>query len=188
MTEGNHEEFKLRSIVHAPCDQRGEERKNKLGQRKTSSKKRLASTSSSTSSQSIPNGCQFVSVVITNEQPSSTYRDTSITCHTNLSNHSAHDNDILDPSNLKEENVTELTHNDSNDKDIPSDVKNNKGNHDHVDTVKDNNKGEIESECDNVPMNITEDVEGRENIDKNDSVAFTDESCTQYIDSEDSDN
>lgn len=162
--------------------------KNKLGQRKTSSKKRLASTSSSTSSQSIPNGCQFVSVVITNEQPSSTYRDTSITCHTNLSNHSAHDNDILDPSNLKEENVIELTHNDSNDKDIPSDVKNNKGNHDQLENVQDIKKDEIESECDNVRMNITEDVEGRENIDKNDSVAFTDESCTQYIDSEDSDN
>lgn len=66
--------------------------------------------------------------------------------------------------------------------------KNNKGNHDQLENVQDIKKDEIESECDNVRMNITEDVEGRENIDKNDSVAFTDESCTQYIDSEDSDN
>ena len=97
--------------------------------------RRLASTSSSTSSQSLTN-CQYVSVVVTNEQ-TATNRENVITCHANESNQTAHDNDILHPniSKISDEvdNSIELTHNYSNDIDIPSEPKNLSGNHVEVD-------------------------------------------------------
>jgi len=152
--------------------------------------RRLVSTSSSTSSQSLTNCCQYVSVVVTNEQTAMD-RENNITCHTNLSNQFAHDNVILDPNDSripnKMNNSIELMHNDSIDKDIPSDVTNFSCNHDKVDNqpviIEHDEKSESNmDEADIVLQNHKEYV----NVKQSDSVAFTDESCIQYIDSEES--
>jgi hypothetical protein len=151
--------------------------------------RRLASTSCSTSSQSLTN-CQYVSVVDTNVQSSTTGKNI-ITCHANGSNQTAHDNGSLH-SNIskvsdKVENSIELTHNYSNDIDIPSKPETLSGN--HVDIPKviikhdKNSDREINADV-NVVLQKEETPVNVESSD--DAVAFTDESCTQFIDSEDS--
>ena len=152
--------------------------------------RRLASTSSSTSSQSLTN-CQYVSVVVTNEQ-TATNRENVITCHANESNQTAHDNDILHPniSKISDEvdNSIELTHNYSNDIDIPSEPKNLSGNHVEVDIpiviIKHDKNSDREINYDvNVEL---QKEETPVNVQPSDALAFNDESCIKYIDSEDS--
>ena len=190
LTEANPTSSKDHSLAVA-CDIKKEPR-HRASEGNINPVRRLVSTSSSTSSQSLANTCcQYVSVVVTNEPTPINRVENNITCHTDLTNKVAHENDILDPNPScipdMANNKNELTHNDSIDKDIPSEVANSSGNHDKVHTRQDIIKHDENSvnnmvEADTAPEDNKECV----NVKQSDSVAFTDESCIQYIDSDES--
>lgn len=150
--------------------------------------RRLASTSCSRSSQSLTN-CQYVSAVVTNKQ---TTGKNITTCHANRLNQTAHDNVIIHPNISKisdeVENSIELTHNYSNDIDIPSKPETLSGNHVEVDIPEVIIKHDKNSDREiNTDVNgVLQKEETPVNVESSDAVAFTDESCTQFIDSEDS--
>lgn len=157
---------------------------------------RLPSTSSSTSNQSLSNCCHYVSVVVTNEQAAMN-SDNNITCHTNVSKQFAVEsiNDIFCPEedsqiSGKVDNSIELTDKYSNCMDVPSDVINLSGNHDAVHTPKVIIKYNKNSDTDYIKtvddmVSKTSDA-GNLSAVEDDDVAFTDETCNQYIDSEES--
>ena len=152
--------------------------------------RRLVSTSSSTSSQSLTN-CQYVSVVVTNEQ-TAINRENFITCHENTLTQTAHDNDIphAEISKIADEvdNLNELTQNHLNDIDIPSNPKHPSGNHGELNSqeVIINKDRDSDTEIIIKDNAAIQNQEESVNVEPSDAVAFTDESCTQYIDSEDS--
>ena len=189
LSKVNHHTCKKPSMTAAVCEVKRVP-KYRGSEGNINSVRRLASTSSSTSSQSLTN-CQYVSVVVTNEQ-TATNRENVITCHVNELNQTAHDNGILHPniSKISDEvdNSIELTHNYSNDIDIPSKPKNLSGNHVEVNIPKVIIKHDKNSDRDrNNVVNV--ELPNEENpvtVQPSDALAFTDESCTKYIDSEDS--
>jgi hypothetical protein len=135
-----------------------------------------------------------VSVVVTNEQAA--MNSDNITCDANISKQFAIENinDIFCPesvsqiSNNKLGNSYELTHIYPNTMDIPSDVINLSGNHEALYTpqviIKQHNKNRDNDSAIRVVDKISKSSDENINKVEPDAVAFTDETCDQYIDSE----
>lgn len=151
-------------------------------------KKRLTSTSSSTSSQSPSTCCQYVSVVVTNENQISNHEN-SVSCQNNIKIQLTKDNETLHPNSMEisneNESPVELKHN-SNDVDIPSNAEHISGNQDNVGKdiqmviIENKNSESDKVDYDNTSLHKQNEVEDNILYDR----AFTDDSCIQFIDAE----
>jgi len=150
-------------------------------------KTRLTSTSSSTSSQAASHCCQYVSVVVTNENEPCLKHEKNVSQPKDNVNQLSKPKSKCNPSSMEisneNENPVELKHN-SNDEDIPSNAKNLSGNQDNV--VSDIQMVIIEKsrESDNLSDNNATPPHKQAQIDDDivHDCAFTDDSCIQYID------
>ena len=153
----------------------------------TKSKPRLTSTSSSTSSQAPSNCCQYVSVVVTNENEPSLKQEMSASCRKDNVNHICEDKTKFNRNSMEKSNKiespVELKHN-SNDEDISFNAKITSGNHNNVESDIKMVIIEKTGESDNLnyihatALNDLAEVED----DVIHDCAFTDDSCIQYID------
>ena len=152
-------------------------------------KKRLTSTSSSTSSQSPSNCCQYVSVVVTNENQISNHEN-SVSGQKNTKVQCSNDKETLHPNSMEmsneKESPVELKHNSDNDLDVPSNSEHISGNHDNLKKdiqmviIENKNSESDKFNYDNTCLDKQNEVEDNMIYDR----AFTDDSCIQFIDAE----
>jgi len=149
----------------------------------------LTSTSSSQSSQSPSNCCQFVSVVVTNENQPSSNKENSESDKPDNRIPFPKDKTNCNPNSMEvsneNESPVELKHN-SNDEDILSNAKNISGNPNNVGSdiqmviIERNSENDLLNDENNSPLHTEKEVENDVKCDS----AFTDDSCIQFIDAE----
>ena len=149
----------------------------------------LTSTSSSQSSQSPSNCCQYVSVVVTNENQPSSNKENSESDKPDNRISFPKDKTNCNPNSMEvsneNESPVELKHN-SNDEDILSNAKNISGNPNNVGSdiqmviIERNSESDLLNDENNSPLHTEDEVENDIKCDS----AFTDDSCIQFIDAE----
>ena len=147
---------------------------------------------SSASSRSLSNCCQYVSVVVTNEQTAMN-SENNTTCHTNVSKEFTIEHmhgiprpeDVLKITNNVDDSI-ELTNLDSRIADEPSDDLNMSGSDDIWPSPNVITKPNENCVCDlkKPVVDIVSKIPNYNLSAVNDKMAFTDESCNQYIDSD----
>ena len=150
-------------------------------------KPRLTSTSSSASSQAAPHCCQYVSVVVTNENEPGSKHEKNVSHPKDNVNQFSKSKTKCNPSSMEisneNENPVELKHN-SNDEDISSNARNLSGNQDNVESDIQMVIIEKCRESDNLSDNNATSPRKQTQIDDDivHDCAFIDDSCIQYID------
>ena len=157
--------------------------------RNINSEKSLTSTSSSQSSQSPSNCCQYVSVVVTNENQPSSNKENSESDKPDNRIPFPKDKTNCNPNSMEVSNENkspvELKHN-SKYEDILSNAKNISSNHHNLGSdiqmviIERNSESDLLNDENNSPLHIEDEVEHDIKCDS----AFTDDSCIQFIDAE----